>query len=311
MRMSLVMLSVLLVPSLLGAQSSSRSRVPRAGQTLRFRNLDENKWVTGRVRGTRLDTIDVEYAGRHVRLGHDDLIGAKVGSGTKPATLQGLKTGTWAGMAVGTAAGLIVIAQDGEPASDWDGITVTGMMVYGTFGGAFIGAVVGSVTRTTRWARAAVPMAAPSALAGDLLPGDGVRIIRPGGKATGVVIGGAGDSARVRLDTGRDTVVTLSNLERYVGDGNRAGQGLLYGGLAGMALGALAYAAMDEYEQPGTGEMIAGVALNGALFAIIGAIALKGPRPAWSPVTPTGAIVIAFAPTVAPGRIGLVASIRW
>jgi len=131
----------------------------------------------------------------------------------------------------------------------------------------------------------------------------------------GVLVEWRADSALARIDaTGEYLVVPpalVGQIEVYDGTRSGAGKGALIGGAVGFGGAMLVVVASsgDYYASPSTGEAVAGVVLNTALYAGLGALigsAVKKPK--WRSFGPAPRVQARVDPR---GRIGLAVALAY
>lgn len=302
-------LVLLLAPSVLLSQQPSRAVAPRPGHEVWFQRQDGAK-LTGEILGVERDSVVVQSAGTVFRLGSADLNAARVRTGSQPATGRGMGLGALIGGGIGVALGAIAEGSDdcGEECS-YQGMAVSAGLAFGAIGGAVVGGLIGSRGRAPRWARVAPPGTGAAVVAWDLHAGDGVRIAGDS-RSTGVVLGGTGDSVRVRLDQGAERSVPVSSLERYLGERSGVGKGLLVGGAVGLGVGVLGIAT-DDTATPTAVEAVAAVSLATAMGAVVGALFTRRTRPVWAPVAQAAPHGLTISPTFGPDRLGVTGRVEF
>ena len=300
-------LACLLAPSVLFAQKPSRATVPRPGQELRLERDDGSK-LSGEIISISPDSVVVQSTGAVFRLGPTELASARVRTGTQPATSRGMGFGALIGGGIGLALG--AIAEGNDDCGDgcaYEGLAASAGIALGVVGGALIGGLLGSLGNAPQWARVAPPRTGAASVAWDLHAGDGVRIAGHS-RSTGVVVGGSGDSILVRLDDGVVRSVPTSSLERYIGERRGMGKGTLIGGVVGLGLSVVSYAA-DDTASPTTLEMAGGVTLMTAIGALIGGRLSR--RSVWARIDQGARSQLSIVPMMAPGQVGMRARLEF
>jgi hypothetical protein len=227
------------------------------------------------------------------------------------------KTAAAAGMAVGTALGGIVgfIAGSTNACSEcWFDLSPVAYAIGGAVLGGGAGTIVGALIKRPVWSRTAAPAASSGSFNGSLGAGDAVRFLHQDHKLTGIVTGGAGDTAIVRLASGTDTAVVLGSLERYVGERLNRGKNMAYGALGGAVVSVLAYvhASNDDYSAPvSVGQAVGRTALLTAFGAGMGYLMGERTRTAWTPVVPAQSRSLAITPLLSPSRVGVTARLEF
>lgn len=291
--------------SIVAAQSPRLAVVPRVGQTVRLLAQDHGRRLTGRVTRIGPDSLAVV-------LDRDTLVfpsrllrtEGRVRTGSRPAAA----TGAYLGGAVGLLVGLIAASEE-DCRNCWFDISPFAYAVGGIALGAGAGILVGSAFKQPIWTRATPPGAAAGPFNGSLGAGDVVRLIGRERRPIGIVTGGAGDTATVRLQSGTDTAVALGSLERYMGERLHRSKNMAYGAASGVVLGVLGSVAANnnDPEQVSAGQAIARTTLLAALGAGIGYLTGTRTRQAWAPVVPSHAPALSVTPVIGPGRVGAVA----
>ena len=281
----------------LTAQNPRLAVVPRIGQTVQVRGTGPK--ITGRVVHIDPDSVAVTRDRDTVRLPSRLLAQGRVRTGSRPAA----STGAYVGGAVGLLVGLIASSQD-ECHNCWFDISPIGYAVGGMALGAGAGILVGALFKQPIWSRAAVPTAPDGMFRGSLGAGDAVRLVGPERMPIGIVTGGAGDTAIVRLQSGADTAVALASIERYVGERLNRGRNMVYGAASGAIVGALAYVgANNNGAEIPAGEAVGRTVLLTALGAGIGYLTGSKTRHAWASVVPQPTS-LRVAPLLRPGGVG-------
>jgi hypothetical protein len=301
--------TTLALASTLATQTSPLAVVPRMGQTVRVRAQARGPKVTGQVVSIGPDSMAIARERDTVFLPARLLLDGRVKTDNMTAAGTGMVIGAVVGMVTGVVVGSMEQCQN-----CWFDISP---FAYG-FGGAILGAgagtIVGALFRKPIWSRAAAPAAASGSFSGVLGAGDAVRLLGPDHKPGGVVTGGSGATAIVRLASGTDTAVALGSLERYVGERLNRGKNTAYGAAGGAVVGILTYARAsgDDYGTPvSVSQAVGRTALLAALGAGIGYLMGGRTRHEWAPVVPAQARSLSIAPILGPGRPGVVAHLEF
>jgi hypothetical protein len=216
-------------------------------------------------------------------------------------------------MAIGTSVGLIAgfIAGNASQCSTcWFDLSPVAYAVGGAVLGGGAGTIVGALFKRPVWSRAAAPAASSGSFNGSVGAGDAVRLVGAVRTLNGVVVGGTGDTAIVRLAAGADTAVALGSLERYVGERINRGKNMVYGAVGGVLVGLLAYIGANSEDYVGevtVGEAVGRTALLAAAGAGLGYLMGERTRQAWAPVVPARTSALRLAPLLGPDGVGAVA----
>ena len=293
----------------LAAQHPRLAVVPRAGQTVRVSGQDRWPGFTGRIVSIGPDSMTLARGRDTVLMPSRLLRDGRVRTGSRPAASKGALAGGAAGLVLG-----LVASSSEECHNCWFDISPIGYAVGGIALGAGAGMLVGSLFREPIWSRAGAPAASSGPFNGALGAGDVVRLLGPDRTLNGIVTGGMGDTAIVRLETGSDTAVALGSLERYIGERLSRGRSMAYGAATGALFGVGLYigASRDDYAAPVSAAQAVGrTALLTALGGGIGYLIGNKTRPAWTPVAPTQARSFAITPYLGPARVGMVARLEF
>jgi len=305
----LALVALLTGASALSAQKNRLAVVPRVGETVRVSTPEHGPKITGRVVSIGPDSMAIARGRDTMFLPARLLLDGRVKTDNKTAA----GTGMVIGGVVGMVAGLVAGSAD-ECHNCWFDISPIAYAFGGSILGAGAGTIVGALFRKPIWSRAAAPVFSSGVLNGPLAAGDAVRLVGQDRKLNGIVTGGTGDTAIVRLASGTDTAVALASLERYVGEHLNRGKNTAYGAAAGAVMGILTYASAssDDYGTPvSVGEAVGRTALLTALGAGVGYLMGDRTRHAWTPVAPAPARSLAIAPLLAPARVGVVARLQF